>query len=85
MTAASRPRSALTHRRSADPRGRAQLPPALFVEADRADYPTTVDLLPAADVVMSGFSTTNYFAILLGVRGVVYAGAGRRSFLLCTG
>ena len=37
-------------------------------------YPTTVDLLPAADVVMSGFSTTNYFAILLGLRDVVYAG-----------
>ena len=45
-----------------------------MVEADAVEYPTTVDLLPAADVVMSGFSTTNYFAILLGLRDVVYAG-----------
>lgn len=28
----------------------------------------------AADVVMSGFSTTNHFAILLGIRDVVFAG-----------
>eukprot|EP00240_Pyramimonas_obovata_P001054 CAMPEP_0118953134 /NCGR_PEP_ID=MMETSP1169-20130426/56028_1 /TAXON_ID=36882 /ORGANISM="Pyramimonas obovata, Strain CCMP722" /LENGTH=465 /DNA_ID=CAMNT_0006900517 /DNA_START=170 /DNA_END=1564 /DNA_ORIENTATION=+ len=53
---------------------RSQVAAAFFVEADRAEYPTSVDLLPAADVVMSGFSTTNYFAILLGIRGVVYAG-----------
>jgi hypothetical protein len=48
------------------------------VHADAAEYPTTVDLLPAADVVMSGFSTTNYFAILLGLRDVVYAGENPR-------
>jgi len=53
---------------------REQTHPDFFVDADLDVYPSSVDLLPAADVVMSGFSTTNYFAILLGIRDVVFAG-----------
>ncbi|KAK3239237.1 hypothetical protein CYMTET_50821 [Cymbomonas tetramitiformis] len=48
--------------------------PGRFVDAQVSRYPSTESLLPAVDVVMSGFSTTNYFGILMGIPGVVYAG-----------
>jgi hypothetical protein len=35
---------------------------------------TSEDIIPAADVVMSGYSTTNLYAILCELPGVIYAG-----------
>lgn len=46
-----------------------------FVDvADRAIAPTSDDLLPGVDFVLSGYSTTNYFGILYEMPGVVYVG-----------
>ncbi|TSC64117.1 MAG: hypothetical protein G01um1014106_265 [Parcubacteria group bacterium Gr01-1014_106] len=48
--------------------------PGWFTDVDRALAPTSDDLLPAADFVLSGFSTTNTIGILLQMPGVVYVG-----------
>lgn len=45
-----------------------------FVDVDRRIAPTSEDLLPSADFVLSGYSTTNYFGVLYGMLGVVYVG-----------
>ena len=45
-----------------------------FTDADRALTPTSEDLLPGVDFVLSGYGTTNYFGILCGMSGVVYVG-----------
>jgi hypothetical protein len=45
-----------------------------FVDFDHNLAPTSEDLLPAADFVLSGYSTTNYFGILYKMPGVVYVG-----------
>jgi len=42
--------------------------------AAMGSYVSSEDLLPAADVVVSGHSTVNYHAILWGIPGVVYLG-----------
>jgi len=39
-----------------------------------AHFATSDSLVPGADVVVSGYSTTNYYAILWKVPGVVYVG-----------
>lgn len=45
-----------------------------FRYVDHAVAPTKEDILPGADFVLSGYSTTNYYGILLGMPGVVYCG-----------
>jgi hypothetical protein len=45
-----------------------------FTDVDRELAPTSDDLLPGVDFVLSGYSTTNYFGILYGMPGVVYVG-----------
>ncbi len=46
----------------------------MFVDPGRALAPTSDDLLPAADVVLSAMSTTCHNAILLEMPGTVYVG-----------
>lgn len=45
-----------------------------FTDVDRSLAPTSDDLLPGVDFVLSGYSTTNYFGILYEMPGVVYVG-----------
>jgi len=45
-----------------------------FMDVDKSLAPTSDDLLPGVDFVLSGFSTTNYLAILYGIVGTVYVG-----------
>lgn len=45
-----------------------------FAEVDKSLAPTSDDILPGVDFVLSGFSTTNYLAILYGIVGTVYVG-----------
>lgn len=45
-----------------------------FCDPDRALAPTSDDLLPGVDFVLSGYSTTNLYGILYGMPGVVYVG-----------
>lgn len=47
---------------------------AMFVDPGRELAPTSDDLLPAADVVLSAMSTTSHNAILLEIPGTVYVG-----------
>lgn len=48
--------------------------PGWFTDVERALAPTSDDLLPAANFVLSGYSTTNTFGILYQMPGVVYVG-----------
>lgn len=48
--------------------------PGWFTDVDRALAPTSDDLLPGMNFVLSGFSTTNYIGVLLQMPGVVYVG-----------
>lgn len=52
---------------------REQLPAELFCAVSKEVAPTTDDLLPAADIVISPYSTINYIGILCRMPGVVYA------------
>lgn len=45
-----------------------------FTDVDRDLARTSDDLLPAVDFVLSGYSTTNYYAVLYEMPGVVYVG-----------
>jgi len=45
-----------------------------FTDVDRSLAPTSDDLLPGVDFVLSGYSTTNYFGVLYEMPGVVYVG-----------
>jgi len=53
----------------------ARAPPELFdVDPAALDaFASSEDILAGADLVVSGYSTTNFFAILEGLSGVVYA------------
>lgn len=44
------------------------------IEVDPMLVGSSEELLPAADFILSGYTTTNHFAILLGMVGVIYAG-----------
>ncbi len=45
-----------------------------FLEIDKKIAPYAESLLAGADFVLSGFSTTNRYAILLGIAGTIYVG-----------
>lgn len=45
-----------------------------FLEVDKKIAPYTESLLAGSDFVLSGFSTTNRYAILLGIIGTIYVG-----------
>eukprot|EP00899_Mesostigma_viride_P000826 jgi/Mesvir1/10744/Mv13815-RA.1 len=57
-------------------RMRAEAPDELFRRVDaaaRESFLSSEALIPASDIVISGYSTTNYYAILWGMPGVVFA------------
>lgn len=45
-----------------------------FLEVEKRIAPYTESLLAGSDFVLSGFSTTNRYAILLGITGTIYVG-----------
>lgn len=45
-----------------------------FLEVDKKIAPYTESLLAGSDFVLSGFSTTNRYAIILGIAGTIYVG-----------
>jgi len=45
-----------------------------FLDVDKKIAPYTESILPGADFVLSGFSTTNRYAIMLGIVGTIYVG-----------
>lgn len=53
---------------------RSQMQPELFRSVPKDIAPTADDLLPAADIVMSPYSTINHIGMLCELPGVVYVG-----------